>query len=92
MKYQVGVAGFYSAPGDNLIDLTHSVSYNPLKPGLWAAGAEASMIYIADPGTGLDIHRNAAALHKDPLKKLLILNLHNQNGRRAQITRVIVRP
>ena len=55
IRYQTGVAGFYSAPADTLIDFTGVVSYDPLKPGLWAEGSSASVLYIADPGTGLEV-------------------------------------
>jgi hypothetical protein len=90
ISYQAGVAGFYTAPDDSLIDLTNVVSYDPIKPGLSSSGApgDEGLLFIAEPGTGLNIHRDAAALKNDPHNELLVLNFHNASGHRADIVKV----
>ncbi len=88
ITYAAGVAGYYTAPADTLIDSTGAVSYDVLKPGLWAEGADTGLLFVASPGTGFDVHRNNASLNQDPLSKLLVLNFHNRSGRRALIVTV----
>ena len=91
LTYQVGVAGFYTAPADSLIDFTGPVSYDPLAPGLWVEGADAFPIYLADPGSNLVIHQNHLALKKDKSGGLLSLFLHNgSTASRAVVTKVSV--
>ena len=88
ITYDAGVAGFYTAPADQLIDAAPSASYDVLRPGLWAEGGGLGPVFIADPGTGLDIHRNDASLALDPYRSLLVLNLHNRTGERAAVVRI----
>ena len=92
LTYQVGVAGFYTAPADSLIDFTGVVSYDPLAPGLWVEGADAFPIYVASPGTGLVVHQNQVALAKDKSdRSILSLFLHNgSTSSRAVVTKVAV--
>lgn len=90
ITYQAGVAGFYTAPDDSLIDLTDVASYDPLKPGLSASGlpGDEGLLFVAAPGTGLFIHRDAASLKQDPYSQLLVLDFHNPSGARAKLVKV----
>lgn len=89
ISYEVGVAGFYTAPDDILIDSTLApISYDPLKPGLWAEGSTPSLLFAALPGTGLTIHKDAASLALDNANSALVLNLHNKSGDRAKVVRI----
>ena len=93
ITYQVGVAGFYPAPNDDLVDLAPPVSFDPLRPGLWAEGNNPAALFRARPQQGVFIHRNAAALAQDRSKgDLLVLNLHNRTGGRVKISKVTVTP
>jgi subtilisin family serine protease len=91
LTYQVGVDGFYEAPGDTLVDsIPTALSFDPLRPGLWAGGAgDAGLLFIAEPGTALAIHRNTAVLALDDADSLLVLNFHNRTGQRAKVVKVI---
>ena len=89
LTYQVGVAGFYPAPEDSLIDaIPAALSFDPLKPGLWAEGGGTSLVFVAQPGTGLSIHKDAAALALDHADSLLVLNFHNKTGAKAKIVKI----
>lgn len=88
ITYQVGVAGFYRAPNDSLIDLAPEVSFDPLKPGLWADDGDVFTLFDAVPGTGLDIQKDDAALKKDKSDSLLVINLHNSSGQRAAVVKI----
>jgi hypothetical protein len=89
ISYFVGVDGFYEAPDSVLVDAIPNVlSFDPLQPGLWAEGGDVSLVFIAQPGTGLLIHRDPAALELDGSNSLLVLNLHNRTGERASVVRV----
>ena len=88
ISYTVGVDGFYEAPDDGLVDFIPDVlTFDPLQPGLWAEGSGASLLYLAEPGTGVAIHRNAASLELDGGRHLLVLNHHNGPDGRATVTR-----
>ncbi|GAA1273724.1 S8 family serine peptidase [Saccharothrix xinjiangensis] len=92
ISYQVGVAGFYLAPGasDGLVDSIPSrLSFDPLKPGLWVqGGGDAALSYQARPGTALVVNRDAAALAADGADSLLLLHHHNATGDRADVVKV----
>ncbi len=92
ISYVAGTSGFYVAPGNanGLIDvIDHSLSYDPLKPGLWAqGGGDAALSYVAKPGTALVVNRDAAALKTDKSEGLLVLNHHNASGDRASVVYV----
>ncbi|MCP2260626.1 PA domain-containing protein [Streptoalloteichus tenebrarius] len=89
ISYTVGVSGVYTGPSDKdgLIDqITKPMSFDPLKPGLWAqGGGDAALSYQARPGTALVVNRDADALAKDGADKLLVLHHHNASGDRAQV-------
>jgi hypothetical protein len=89
ITYQVGTFSFYSAPADDgIVDVSHAVSYDPLKPGVWT---ETAPLFFSEPGKGTVVHRNKAALAKDhSTGDLLVLNLHNRTGGRARIVKVHV--
>jgi subtilisin family serine protease len=90
LTYQVGVAGYYTAPGSSLIDLTPTaLSFDPLKPGLWAEGAgDPSLVFAARPGTTVRIHKDSSALRQDKANSLLVLNFHNRTGQRAAVVQI----
>ncbi len=92
VSYQVGVAGFYLAPGtkNGLVDsIPGSFSFDPLKPGLSVqGGGDAALSYLAKPGTALVVNRDAAALAKDKADSLLVLNHHNATGDKASVVKV----
>jgi subtilisin family serine protease len=91
IRYSVGVDGYYEPPGDFLVDFVPGrMTFDPLNPGIWAEGAEASLLYLAEPGTGVDIHRNAKVLKKDKSADVLVLFLHNRTKRRALVTHLHV--
>ncbi len=93
--YQVGVAGYYVAPGtsNGLIDsLPNPLSFDPLKPGLWAqGGGDAALSYQSRPGTALVVNRDAAALATDGADSLLVLHHHNASGDKADVVKVRAR-
>jgi hypothetical protein len=88
ITYQVGTVGFYQAADDAVIYASPVISYNPLKPGLWAEGSGPSLIFAASSGSGLDIHQNAREFKKDKSKGLLVLNFHNASGQRAAVVEI----
>ncbi|MEU5696586.1 S8 family serine peptidase [Actinosynnema sp. NPDC020468] len=90
LKYTAGVSGFYKAPGASLVDsLGTDVSFDPLKPGLWAqGGGDPALSYSARPGTALVVNRDADALALDKSDSLLVLNHHNATGERADVVKV----
>ncbi len=92
LTYQVGVSGFYLAPGstDGLVDSIPSpLSFDPLKPGLWVqGGGDAALSYLARPGTALVVNRDAAALAADGSDSLLVLHHHNATGDKADVVKV----
>lgn len=94
ISYFAGVDGYYEAPDDTLVDfIPDLISYDPLAPGLWAEGAEAGGVFIATPGEGMLIHRNAASLALDPYDDLLTFvfdNKGSQGAWRATVTNVTV--
>jgi subtilisin family serine protease len=93
LRYTVGTAGFYAAPGnqDGFVDkLTSILSYDPLRPGLWVqGGGDPALSYLARPGTALVVNRDPASLAADNADSLLILNHHNASGHRAQVVRAL---
>ncbi|MEU4741876.1 S8 family serine peptidase [Actinosynnema sp. NPDC023658] len=90
--YQVGVSGFYVAPGssDGLIDsIPNALSFDPLKPGLWVqGGGDAALSYLSRPGTALVVNRDAESLAADGADSLLVLHHHNASGDRADVVKV----
>ncbi|GLZ35464.1 peptidase S8 [Lentzea sp. NBRC 105346] len=92
LSYTAGSTGYYRAPGNanGLIDvIDRSLSFDPLKPGLWAqGGGDAALSYLARPGTALVVNRDAAALAADKAEGLLVLNHHNARGDRASVVEV----
>ncbi|WP_245847737.1 S8 family serine peptidase [Lentzea kentuckyensis] len=92
ISYVVGVGGYYAAPGNanKLVDvIDRNLSYDPLKPGLWAqGGGDAALSYLAKPGTALVVNKNEASLKADKSDGLLVLNHHNANGDRAAVVLV----
>jgi subtilisin family serine protease len=92
ISYTVGVAGYYVAPGDDsgLIDFVDTpLSFDPLKPGLWAAGEGGpALSYLAMPNTSLVVHRDAEALALDKADSLLALHHHNASGNKASVIKV----
>ena len=89
LTYQVGVAGYYAA-SDGLVDFVPgSMSFDPLKPGLWVqGGGDPALSYASWPGTALVVNRDAAALEQDGADSLLIINHHNAKGDRASVVKV----
>jgi subtilisin family serine protease len=89
ITYAVGVGGFY-ATSDGLVDaLPGTLSFDPLKPGLWVqGGGDAALSYRATPGTALVVNRDAAALELDNADSLLVINHHNARGDRASVVRI----
>ncbi|MGH3621244.1 MAG: S8 family serine peptidase [Sciscionella sp.] len=87
ISYTVKIDGYYTAPGDDVgpIDsVSTPLKYNPLKPGLWVSGAGGpGLNYLAQPGTTLVVHRDAAALAGQASEGLLLLNHHNAHAERA---------
>ncbi|GAA3877643.1 S8 family serine peptidase [Saccharothrix violaceirubra] len=92
LSYQVGVTGFYKAPGatDGLVDsIGKKLSFDPLKPGLWVqGGGDAALSYQSKPGTALVVNRDAAALAADGADSLLVINHHNATGDKADVVKV----
>ncbi|OKI30517.1 peptidase S8 [Saccharothrix sp. CB00851] len=92
ISYQVGVAGFYVAPGtsNGLIDsIPNALSFDPLKPGLWVqGGGDAALSYQARPATALVVNRNADAIAVDGSDSLLVLHHHNATGDKADVVKV----
>lgn len=92
ITYTVGTAGYYPAPGNanKLTDvIDRPLSYDPLKPGLWAqGGGDAALSYLAKPGTALVVNKDDAALKADRSEGLLVLNHHNADGDRATVVTV----
>ncbi len=89
LRYSVGVSGFYAA-FDGLVDyLPGTLSFDPLKPGLWVqGGGDAAIAYRSAPGTALVVNRDPAALAMDNADSLLVLNHHNAKGDRASLVKV----
>ena len=88
ITYQVAIDGLYQAPNDSVIDFAPPVSYDPLKPGLRVESGDLSTLFVAEPGTSLDIVKDDAALKKDKSDSLLVLNLHNKSGSRAAVVKI----
>ena len=92
LSYTVGVAGFYVAPGStngNIDSIDTPISFDPLKPGLWAqGGGDAALSFLAKPGTALVVNRDADAQAADKSAGLLVLEHHNGTGNRAHVVRV----
>ena len=87
LDYRVSMAGFYPSPGP-LVDAMPPVRFDPLNPGLRVEGTTSSLLFGAQGGTQLVVHRDAAALGGDGTGSLLVLNLHNASGRRAAVVPV----
>lgn len=89
ITYSVGVAGFY-ATSDGLVDfIPGTMSFDPLKPGLWVqGGGDPALSFVSRPGTALVVNRDAAALARDHADSLLIINHHNAAGDRASVVKV----
>jgi subtilisin family serine protease len=91
ISYAVGVAGYYTAPGDEsgLIDSVDMLSFDPLKPGLRTTGqGEDALVFLAKPGTALSVKRDKANTKSEGL---LVLNHHNASGNRAAVVRIPAR-
>jgi hypothetical protein len=91
ITYNVGVAGYYTAPGadSGLIDSVQPVSFDPLKPGLRVTGqGEDALVFAARAGTALSVFRDKTALATDKSTGLLVLNHHNATGSRASVVRI----
>lgn len=91
ITYNVGVAGFYLAPGDDsgLVDSIQPVTFDPLKPGLRVTGqGDDALVFTARPGTALSVSRDRAELGRDKSEGLLVLNHHNATGNRATVVRI----
>jgi hypothetical protein len=88
ISYTARVIGYAAPEGnDGIVDATEgSMSYDALKPGLWAAGnGGAAFSFVAKAGTVLRVHRDRAT----PISgNLLVLNHHNATGDRADVVRV----
>lgn len=95
IAYQVGVSGYYVAPGssDGLVDsIPTALSFDPLKPGLWVqGGGDAALSYQSRPGTALVVNRDAESLAADRADSLLVLNHHNASGDKADVVQVRAR-
>ncbi|WP_123745880.1 S8 family peptidase [Saccharothrix texasensis] len=92
ISYQVGVSGFYVAPGtsNGLVDaIPNALSFDPLKPGLWVqGGGDAALSYQARPATALVVNHDAAAAAADGADSLLVLHHHNASGDRADVVKI----
>jgi hypothetical protein len=89
ISYFVGVDGFYEAPDSDLVDAIPAIlSFDPVRPGLWAEGADPSLLFVGARGATLQIHRDAAALELDGSDSLLVLSFHNRSGERASVVRI----
>jgi subtilisin family serine protease len=89
ISYQVGVAGFYAMSGGLVDSIPNTLSFDPLKPGLWVqGGGDPALSFVSRAGTALVVNRDAAALAQDHADSLLVLNHHNAKGNRATIVRV----
>jgi subtilisin family serine protease len=91
ITYNVGVAGFYTAPGDDsdLIDQIAPATYDPLKPALRVTGQGAdALVFTARPGTALSVWRDKSAVAADKTEGLLVVNHHNASGNRALVVPV----
>ncbi|NRN68277.1 Minor extracellular serine protease [Kibdelosporangium sp. 4NS15] len=93
-SYTVGVAGFYSAPGDgtSLIDSVGSMTFDPLNPDVRVTGqGEDALVFFAKPGTALSVIRDKAVHATERTTGLLVLNHHNATGDRAAVVRIPAR-
>ncbi|MEO6086946.1 MAG: peptidase S8, partial [Umezawaea sp.] len=92
ITYTVGTEGNYAAPGnaDGFIDkITGPLSFDPLRPGLWAQGdGVAALTYAASAGTTLALRRDPVALAADKADSFLVLQHHNATGGRAHLVKV----
>jgi subtilisin family serine protease len=92
ITYTVGTEGNYAAPGnaDGFVDkITGPLSFDPLRPGLWARGdGGAALTYAARAGTALVLHRDPVALAADKADSFLVLQHHNATGERAHLVKV----
>lgn len=92
IRYTVGVAGYYPAPGspNSIIDAVGApLSFDPLSPGYSVQGTGGpAVVYTAKPGTRLVVTRNAAAADADTGDGLLALAHHNAAGSRAQVIKL----
>jgi hypothetical protein len=89
LSYTVGVAGYYGTSEGGLVDLLPgTLSFDPLRPGLWVAGGDPALSFASWPGTALVVHRDKAALVLDHTDSLLVINHHNARGDRTSVVRV----
>jgi hypothetical protein len=92
ISYQVGVAGYYVAPGtsDGLVDsIPNALSFDPLKPGVWVqGGGDPALSYQARPATALVVNHDAEAAAADGADSMLVLHHHNASGDKADVVRV----
>nr|CTQ92226.1 minor extracellular serine protease [Kibdelosporangium sp. MJ126-NF4] len=91
ISYSVGVAGYYSAPGEDssLIDSVGWMSFDPLRPALRATGqGEDALMFTAKAGTALSVRRDRSVMAADRTAGLLVLNHHNATGDRAAVVRI----
>ena len=89
ITYVVGVDGYYEAPNDSVVDFAGPMTFDPLKPGLWAEGSDGSdLVYLARPGRSLKIHKDAASLAADGSNSLLVLHFHNRSGDKVEVVRI----
>ncbi|MGH3787926.1 MAG: S8 family peptidase [Pseudonocardiaceae bacterium] len=95
ITYTAGVLGFYPGPVSigSLIDSTAPVSFDAVRPGLWAEGAgDPALSYLARPGTALVVNRDATAAVTQRAGQLLVLHPDNPSGHRARLIRVPASP
>ncbi|MEV0680879.1 S8 family serine peptidase [Actinosynnema sp. NPDC050436] len=89
--YTAGTAGQYPAPGneDGFVDrIGGTMSFEPLKPGYSVrAGETAAVVFWAEAGRRLEVHRDQDALTSDKAEGLLLLHHHNGSGERAEVVR-----
>lgn len=89
ISYTVGVAGYYTGPGDTdgVIDsIDEPMVFDPLRPALWVqGGGQAALSYVAKPGTALVVKRDRGAVGADQARNLLVLHHHNASGSRVQV-------
>ncbi|WP_127573630.1 S8 family serine peptidase [Georgenia faecalis] len=88
--FQVWTFSGYAPSGTDIIDTTEEFTADPYAPDYWFdGGAPNSLLFVADDGTELEVHR-AADLGEDP-PPLLVLHTHNATpGSRAQVVDVVV--
>jgi subtilisin family serine protease len=89
INFFLGVDGFYEAPDSTLVDfIPTAMTFDPVQPGLWAEGADPSLMFVAQPGASFNIHRDSESLALDGSNSLLVLNFHNRTGERERVVTI----